>query len=87
MLINNATNSVINGDCLFYESIGRTDLPGGNHNLLLDSIRKELFTLPKETKVYCGHGPETFIGHRNGKQSVFKLLNYKSFNELSITIC
>ncbi len=63
VLINNAANSVINGDCLFYESIGRTDLPGGNHNLLLDSIRKELFTLPKETKVYCGHGPETFIGH------------------------
>ena len=63
VLINSATNSVINGDCLFYESIGRTDLPGGNHNLLLDSIRKELFTLPKETKVYCGHGPETSIGH------------------------
>lgn len=53
---------VINGDCLFYGSIGRTDLPGGNHDLLLESIRKELFSLPDNTKVYCGHGPETTIG-------------------------
>ncbi len=55
-------NFVINGDCLFYGSIGRTDLPGGNHDLLLKSIREELFTLPDNTKVYCGHGPETTIG-------------------------
>jgi len=59
---NAENNFVINGDCLFQSSIGRTDLPGGNHNQLIKSIKKELFTLPKETKVYCGHGPETFIG-------------------------
>lgn len=54
---------VIAGDVLFYESIGRTDLPGGNHNLLLESVRKQLFTLPGETLVYPGHGPTTTIRH------------------------
>ena len=53
---------VVNGDCLFYQSIGRTDLPGGNHATLLSSIKKELFTLPSSTVVYCGHGTETSIG-------------------------
>ncbi len=59
---NAENNFVINGDCLFKSSIGRTDLPGGNHDLLIKSIRSELFTLPQDTKVYCGHGPETSIG-------------------------
>jgi glyoxylase-like metal-dependent hydrolase (beta-lactamase superfamily II) len=54
---------VIAGDALFYESIGRTDLPGGNHNLLLQSIREQLFTLPGETLVYSGHGLTTTIRH------------------------
>ena len=58
---NQENNFVINGDCLFQGSIGRTDLPGGNHELLLASIKKELFTLPNHTVVYCGHGPETTI--------------------------
>lgn len=52
----------INGDCLFQGSIGRTDLPGGDHNTLINSIRSKLFQLPDETVVYCGHGPETTIG-------------------------
>ena len=56
------SNFVINGDCLFDGSIGRTDLPGGNHQLLLDSIKKELFTLDDSLVVYCGHGQETTIG-------------------------
>ena len=54
---------LIAGDVLFLESIGRTDLPGGNHNQLLESIRTQLFTLPGETLVYPGHGPETTIRH------------------------
>lgn len=54
---------VIAGDVLFYESIGRTDLPGGNHQQLLSSIRTELFPLPDETLVYPGHGPTTTIRH------------------------
>ncbi len=53
---------VISGDALFYRSIGRTDLPGGDHQTLLKSIREQLFVLPDETKVYSGHGPVTMIG-------------------------
>jgi glyoxylase-like metal-dependent hydrolase (beta-lactamase superfamily II) len=50
------------GDDLFAGSIGRTDLPGGSHDQLLDSIRTKLMTLPDETQVYSGHGPSTTIG-------------------------
>lgn len=53
---------VIAGDVLFYNSIGRTDLPGGNHTQLINSIHTKLFTLPDAVKVYPGHGPETTIG-------------------------
>jgi len=49
------------GDALFRGSIGRTDLVGGNHDQLLESIRTKLFTLPPETVVYPGHGPATTI--------------------------
>jgi len=54
---------LIAGDVLFQESIGRTDLPGGNMATLLKSIREELFVLPDDTLVYPGHGPHTTIGH------------------------
>lgn len=50
------------GDVLFAGSVGRTDLPGGDHSQLLDSIRSQMLTLPDATKVYCGHGPATSIG-------------------------
>ena len=53
---------VFAGDVLFAGSVGRTDLPGGSYAQLLDSIRKKLLTLPDDTMVYCGHGPETTIG-------------------------
>lgn len=53
---------LIGGDVLFYHSIGRTDLPGGNHQQLLDSIQNNIYTLPASTVVYPGHGPETTIG-------------------------
>jgi glyoxylase-like metal-dependent hydrolase (beta-lactamase superfamily II) len=56
-------NYVIAGDVLFNGSIGRTDLPLGDFNTLEKSIRTKLYTLPDETIVYCGHGPETTIGH------------------------
>lgn len=54
---------VITGDVLFRDTVGRTDLLSGNFDLLMRSIREKLFTLPSETKVYAGHGPETTIGH------------------------
>jgi len=55
-------NFVIGGDVLFQRSIGRTDLPGGDHETLLNSIRKKLFVLPNETVVHNGHGNSTTIG-------------------------
>ena len=58
---NQENNFLINGDCLFENSIGRTDLPGGNHQQLINSIKNEIFQLPNETLVYCGHGNETTI--------------------------
>jgi hydroxyacylglutathione hydrolase len=54
---------VISGDALFYESIGRTDLPGGDYQTLIDAIQTQLLTLPESTTVYSGHGPATSIGH------------------------
>ncbi len=54
---------VIVGDVLFAGSIGRTDFPGSSFELLAQSIREKLYTLPPETRVYPGHGAETNIGH------------------------
>ncbi len=56
-------NMVLAGDTLFAGSIGRTDLPGGDSNQILDSIQTRLLTLPDETKVIPGHGPATTIAY------------------------
>ncbi len=58
-----AQNFIISGDVLFRDSIGRTDLPGGNMQQLLQSIKEKLFSLPDETIVYSGHGIQTTIGY------------------------
>ncbi|MEO7801152.1 MAG: MBL fold metallo-hydrolase [Ginsengibacter sp.] len=60
---NKSAKYVIGGDVLFRDSIGRTDLPGGDHNTLLKSIRQNLFVLPEDVTVYPGHGPSTTIGY------------------------
>jgi len=57
-----APGAVISGDVLFEGSIGRVDLPGGDFDTLLASIRRELLSLPDETIVYPGHGAATTIG-------------------------
>lgn len=57
------SNFVIAGDVLFYESIGRTDLPGGDFATLIQSIKTQLFPLGDEVRVYSGHGEDTTIGH------------------------
>lgn len=51
------------GDVVFAGSIGRTDLPGGDFRLLIDSIRAHVLTLPDDTRLLTGHGPETTVGH------------------------
>jgi hydroxyacylglutathione hydrolase len=53
---------LVGGDVLFENSIGRTDLPGGDFDTLINSIHQKFFTLPDDVTVYCGHGPETTIG-------------------------
>jgi len=53
---------VISGDALFKNSVGRSDLPGGNHEQLIKSIKENLLALPDDTVVYSGHGPVTLVG-------------------------
>lgn len=72
--VSEENNLVIVGDVLFRESIGRTDLPTGNFEILQDSIQNKLFTLPENYKVIPGHGPETSIGHEK-KHNPFVGLN------------
>lgn len=54
---------LIAGDVLFRESIGRTDLPGGDYGTLISTIKEKFFVLPDDTKVHSGHGPSSTIGH------------------------
>lgn len=61
------------GDLVFHGSVGRTDLPGGSERLLLDSIRRHILTLPDDTVLYPGHGPETTVGREKKQNPFFKI--------------
>jgi len=63
---------LICGDVLFNGSIGRTDLPGGNHKILIRGIKEKLLVLPRETTVWPGHGPQTTIGHEHDTNPFLK---------------
>lgn len=63
---------VFTGDALFPDSIGRTDVPGGNHDQLVSSIKSSLLTLPPETVVLPGHGGETTIGREKALNPFLK---------------
>ncbi|WP_031525618.1 MBL fold metallo-hydrolase [Dyadobacter crusticola] len=63
---------VIGGDVLFRLSIGRTDLPGGNHATLLESIRTKIFTLPEDYTVYAGHMDPTTVGFEKKNNPFFR---------------
>ena len=63
VLVEETEKVVFVGDCLFLGSIGRSDLPGGDHDQLIESINTQIMSLNDETAVYPGHGPETTVGH------------------------
>ena len=62
VLAEQTEKAVFTGDCLFSGTVGRTDLPGGDHEQLISSITERVLTLGDDFTVYCGHGPETTIG-------------------------
>lgn len=64
-------NFIIAGDVLFHQSIGRTDLPGGNHNQLIEGIEKQIFSLPDHYVVFPGHGQKTTVGHEKRNNPFF----------------
>jgi len=61
------------GDLVFHGSVGRTDLPGGSERVLLDSIRRRILTLPDDTVLYPGHGPDTTVGLEKRQNPFFHL--------------
>lgn len=67
-----ASNSLFSGDVLFHRGIGRYDLPGGDLEVLVQSIRDKMYRFPENTVVYCGHGPQTTIGEEKAQNPYIK---------------
>ena len=63
VLVEHNAKTVFTGDCLFNGTIGRTDLPGGNFQQLISSIRENVLSLDDDFVIMCGHGPDTTVGH------------------------
>jgi len=72
VLLNKEQQCMFTGDVLFQGSIGRTDLPGGDYDSLVNSIRQKLLLLDPEIRVYPGHGPDTTIGIENQSNPFFQ---------------
>ena len=70
--VKKTTRAVICGDALFAGSIGRTDFPGGDLDLLLENIRNKIFILPDDTLVLSGHGPASTVGHEKLSNPFFQ---------------
>lgn len=60
------------GDTLFSGSIGRTDLPGGDYETLIKNVETKIFSLPEDTKVHCGHGPDTTVAREKRYNPFFR---------------
>ena len=65
-------NLIISGDVIFQNSIGRTDLPGGDFNTLISSIKNKILSLDDNVIIYCGHGPNTTVGNERRKNPFLK---------------
>jgi glyoxylase-like metal-dependent hydrolase (beta-lactamase superfamily II) len=63
LLFKGTPSILVQGDTLFRDGVGRTDLFGGNWSMLLSSINEKIFVLPDDTTVVCGHGGDTTVGH------------------------
>ncbi len=74
-LFHRESKNLFSGDVLFYGSIGRTDLPGGSFEVLMQSIFNKILPLGDDVRVHCGHGPETTIGQE--KQQNMFILQYQ----------
>jgi hydroxyacylglutathione hydrolase len=71
---NHSNKWAVVGDTVFSGSIGRTDLPGGNHEQLISSIERELFSLADDYQLHPGHGPSTTVGHEKERNPFFEHL-------------
>ncbi len=71
-LVNDEEKYLFSGDVIFHNSIGRTDLPTGDYDLLLTSIKEKIMILDDDYKIYCGHGPVTTVGYERRNNPFLK---------------
>jgi glyoxylase-like metal-dependent hydrolase (beta-lactamase superfamily II) len=72
IFVDEVGSQAIVGDTVFRGSIGRTDLPGGNHEQLLQNIEAQIFSLPEQYTLHSGHGPSTTVGYEKANNPFFQ---------------